>query len=118
MSGITYRSNRQNLKSASVGQVSDQPLTFPALGAGNLVTVGAASSVLIMAAAAGVVGPNVWITVPASADTGIRVNFGAAADANSFLLGPGTYILPTSQEIRALRAGAADVVCSVMRASA
>jgi hypothetical protein len=91
------------------GQISDDPLTFAVT---PRVTVGNASGVLLAAASG--TGRNVWIVVPPTADTGIIIDYGvAAAAATGFLLPPGAWIIPTTQEIRAIRAGAADVTTYV-----
>jgi hypothetical protein len=98
------------VKSQHTGQVSDENLTF---GTPTKVTVGAASGVLLAAAAGD--GRNVWICVPSTADTGVHVNMtGVAATTSHFLLPPGVYIFPSAQEIRAIRGGAADVSVFVM----
>jgi hypothetical protein len=72
--------------------------------------VGAASAELFAAAAAA---RTAWVVVPPDADTGIRIAFGAAAGATSFLLPKGfAGKFRTRQAINAIRAGAVDVSVS------
>lgn len=107
------RTNRQAGKQGpaqSIGQVSDEPLTWTVTPD---VTVGAASGVLLAAATG--TGRRVTLYVPEAAVAGIRIDFGAAAGATDFLLEPGrSWSEPTEQEIRAVRAGASDVAVSIM----
>lgn len=96
-------------KASSIGQISNEPLTWTASDA---VTVGAASGVLLAAAEG--TGRVVRIKVPLSATTGICINYAAPATTAKQLIEPGeTEYIPTEQEIRAIRAGAVDVTTHV-----
>lgn len=104
-SPITFHSQRQDRAASSIGQVSSEPLTWAVTAA---VTVGAASGTLLAAAAG--TGRLVWIKVPSSASVGIHIDFAAAAATTDMLIEPGeTVFIATEQEIRAIRAGSADV---------
>lgn len=71
------------------------------------------SSAEIVAASAGI--RHVVISVPTTADTGIYVNFGAAATSSNFLIEAGGALkLNTPQQIRAIRAGSTNVTAYVM----
>ncbi len=77
------------------------------------VTCGAASGVL---SAAQSFRTETVLLVPAGADTGVRIAFAAAAGATSPLIGPGqAIILSGKQQIRCIRAGAADVAVGILR---
>lgn len=103
--GTRHEIFKKDRSSTSVGQVSADPLTW---ADPTTVTAGAASGVLLAAAAG--TGRTVWLKVPVSAATGICVNFGAAATTSDMLIEPGeTIFLATEQEIRCIRAGTGDV---------
>lgn len=96
---------KRNATAVSIGQVSGEPLTWTA---GSVATVGAASAELVPAGTG--TGRTVWLKVPVSATTGICINYGAVATTSHQLIEPGeTVFIPTEQQIRAIRAGAADV---------
>lgn len=106
-----YQMQRQTAAGLSIGQVSDEPLTWEDP---TTVTAGAASGVLVAANPG--VGATVWIKVPVSATTGVCINFGAAATTSDQLIEPGEAVfLPTEQEIRVIRAGSSDVTVHVTR---
>jgi hypothetical protein len=109
MPGITYRSQKPGQTGYSVGQVSQEPLTW---AVGAAVTVGAASGVL---QAGGVgVGRLVWIKVPSSAAIGVYIDFGAVASAADMFIEAGESVfIATEQEIRAIRAGGSDVTVHI-----
>lgn len=105
-----FEPHRENRSNNSIGQVSDEPLTFTAPDAS---VVGAASAELVAAGTG--TGRTVIISVPSTATAGIHVNFGAAATTNKFLIQPGgSLTLVTEQQIRAIRAGASDVTVYVL----
>lgn len=106
MSGVVrHQMQRQNAASYSIGQVSDEPLSWTVLAA---ATVGAASGVLVPAGSG--VGRTVALKVPSSAADGILLDYGADASATDWLLEAGeSIVVNTEQEVRAIRAGAADV---------
>ncbi|MBW3583450.1 MAG: hypothetical protein KY455_10170 [Euryarchaeota archaeon] len=109
---ITASSDVSNKSNRELGQVSAEPLTFTSPGQG-LVQVASAE---LVAAGAGT-GRLVIISVPDDADTGIRINFGAAATATDYLIGPGQEkAFPTEQAIHAIRAGAVDVTVQLLTA--
>lgn len=71
------------------------------------------TSAEIVAASTGI--RHVVLSVPTSADTGIYVNFGAAATSSNFLIESGGALkVNTPQQIRAIRAGSSNVTAYVM----
>lgn len=107
---VHHQMQRQNAAGFSIGQASDEPLTWAVQPA---ATVGAASGVLVPAGAG--VGRNVLLKVPSTAAVGILLDFAAAAGATDFFVEAGeSLVLPTRQEIRAVRAGGADVTVYVL----
>lgn len=97
---------KRDKASASLGQVSDEPLTFTNDG---VITVTNASGTLLAAGTGN--GRQIWIKVPITADTGICINFGgAAATTSTQLVEPGeTVFIPCEQAITAIRAGSTNV---------
>lgn len=80
------------------------------------VTVGATSVEIV---AASTVPREAVIIVPSTADTGIRIAFGAAATANSPLIEKGESITVSGrQQVQAIRAGSVDVHVSIIPAVA
>lgn len=100
--------------SSTLGKVYPGPLTFAA----SQGTVGAASGTLVAADASNT--RKVILFVPSTADTGITINFGAAAVvATHFFIPSGASLeIDTVNEIRAIRNGAADVTVYIMLGTA
>jgi len=68
---------------------------------------------IIVAASSGI--RPIVVSVPTSADTGIYVNFDAAATSSNFLVEAGGRLLVnTAQAIHAIRAGASNVTAYVL----
>lgn len=87
---------------------TDLTVTVP-----NAATVTAVDSTIVAAGATGE--RDIVVAVPTTADTGIYVNFGAAATSSKFLMQPGSSLKAnTNQALHALRAGAADVTVYLM----
>ena len=102
---VRHQMQRQNAAGYSIGQTSDEPLTWTVLAA---ATVGAASGVLVPAGSG--TGRTVVLKVPSTATAGVLIDYAAAADATDWFIEAGeSLVVPTRQEIRAIRAGAADV---------
>lgn len=97
---------------SSLGQVSDQPLTFSDAAA---VTV-SNSDIALVAADTAAVARTVILSMKSTVDTGIHVSFGGAAATTDLFLGPGVYSFVTTQAINAIRAGAADVIVYIATA--
>lgn len=106
--GFQYNPRAKNRR---VGEVAEQPLTYSPNAS---AVVGAASAELV-AADAGAVGRVVEIYVSAAADTGIHVAFGEAATVSHWFIPAGaSKQFNTTQQIRAIRANAADVTVYVL----
>ena len=103
--GSWFQQGPGNVSSA-LGMVSDQPLDFTDVAAVTVSNV----SIALVAADATAVGRTVVISMKATADTGIHISFGGTADSTDLFLGPGIYSFVTREAIKAIRAGAADVV--------
>lgn len=98
----------------AAGVVQTEVVALPNITASAPVasTVGSSSAELI-AATVGI--RPVLISVPTSADTGICINFDAAATTSNFLIESGGALkVNTAQQIRAIRAGSTNVTAYVL----
>ena len=97
--------------SSSLGKVLDQPLTYSA----SQATVAVASAQVLAADSTNNT-RKVTLFVPSTADTGITINFGAAAvvATHFFIPAGGTLEISTLQAIHAIRNGAADVTLYIL----
>lgn len=103
---VLYRVFKGESATASIGKVSDEPLSLATSSASVTGT-----SAELVAANASDVTREVLIFVPSDADTGIHIaDDGDAATTSDFLIPPGgTVSITTLEAINAIRAGSTNV---------